>query len=238
MPISINKEFYRFFKGKYMQSNYNINTASQSSAIEINKVLKNTYMLLAMTLAFSAVIAGITASLNLPSPGFIVALVGIYGLMFLVHKTANSSMGIVSVFAFTGFLGYITGPLISMYVGAGAGDLVVVALGGTGLIFFALSAYVLTTKKDMSFLNGMLFAGFWVLIIAMVANIFLALPALGLVISSLFILFSSAIILKQTSDIIRGGETNYILATLTLFVSLYNIFTSLLHLLGAFGGDD
>jgi modulator of FtsH protease len=220
-----------------MQSNISLQ-ASKSSAIEINKVLKNTYMLLSMTLAFSAVIAGFAAYLNLPHPGMIVSLVGVYGLMFLVHKTADSSAGLLSVFAFTGFLGYITGPIIGMYVQSGGTDLVVMALGGTGFIFFALSAYVLTTKKDMSFLNGMLFAGFWVLVITMVANMFLNIPALGLAISALFILFSSGIILKQTSDIIQGGERNYIIATLTLFVSIYNIFMSLLHILGVTNGDD
>ncbi|NQZ24321.1 MAG: Bax inhibitor-1/YccA family protein [Colwellia sp.] len=220
-----------------MQSNISLQ-GSKSSAIEINKVLKNTYMLLSMTLAFSAVVAGFSAYLNLPHPGMIVSLVGVYGLMFLVHKTADSSAGLLSVFAFTGFLGYITGPIIGMYVASGGTDLVVMALGGTGFIFFALSAFVLTTKKDMSFLNGMLFAGFWVLIITMVANMFLNIPALGLAISALFILFSSGIILKQTSDIIQGGERNYIIATLTLFVSIYNIFMSLLHILGVTSGDD
>ena len=220
-----------------MQSNISLN-ASRSSAIEINKVLKNTYMLLSMTLAFSAVISAITAYLNLPYPGMMVSLIGVYGLMFLVHKTANSSVGLLSVFAFTGFLGYITGPMIGMFIEGGAADLVIMALGGTGFIFFALSAYVLTTKRDMSFLNGMLQAGFWVLVISMIANAFLNIPALSLAISSLFILFSSAIILKQTSDIIHGGERNYILATVTLFVSLYNIFVSLLQILGIFGGDD
>ena len=221
-----------------MQSPVGFNTTSQASTLEINKVLRSTYMLLSMTLVFSAIIAAVSVALNLPSPGLILTLVGVYGLMFLTYKTANSSMGILSVFAFTGFLGYTIAPLISYAVGTGAGDLVVISLGGTGLIFFALSGYALTTKKDMSFLNGMLFAGFWVLIIAMVANMFLQIPAIGLAISAMFILFSSAIILKQTSDIIHGGERNYILATVTLFVSLYNIFSSLLHILLSLTGSD
>ncbi|TLU66206.1 Bax inhibitor-1/YccA family protein [Thalassotalea litorea] len=222
-----------------MQSPVGFNTASQLSTVEINKVLRNTYTLLAMTLIFSAIVATAAIALNLPSPGLIVTLIGVYGLMFLVYKTANSAMGLVSVFAFTGFLGYTIAPMVGYALGAGAADLVVLSLGGTGLIFFGLSAYALTTKKDMSFLNGMLVAGFWVLVIAMIGNIFLQIPALSLAISALFILFSSAIILKQTSDIVNGGETNYIVATVTLFVSLYNIFSSLLHLLMAFaGGDD
>ncbi|WP_394174427.1 Bax inhibitor-1/YccA family protein [Thalassotalea litorea] len=221
-----------------MQSPVGFNTASQLSTVEINKVLRNTYSLLAMTLIFSAIVATAAIALNLPYPGIWVSLIGIYGLMFLVYKTANSAMGLVSVFAFTGFLGYTIAPMVGYALGSGAADLVVLSLGGTGLIFFGLSAYALTTKRDMSFLNGMLVAGFWVLIIAMIGNLFLQIPALSLAISALFILFSSAIILKQTSDIVHGGETNYILATVTLFVSLYNIFSSLLHLLMAFTGSD
>ena len=220
-----------------MQYN-SVSSASQASALETNKVLRNTYMLLAMTLAFSAVVAGVSMALGLPHPGLIISLVGTYGLLFLVYKTANSSTGLLSVFAFTGFLGYTMGPILNMVMGAGGGEMIMTALGGTALIFFALSGYVLTTKKDMSFLNGMLFAGFWVLVVAMIANIFLQIPALSLGLSAMFILFSSGVILVQTSDIIRGGERNYIMATVTLFVSLYNIFLSLLQLLMAFGGND
>ncbi|MDN4503246.1 Bax inhibitor-1/YccA family protein [Alteromonadaceae bacterium BrNp21-10] len=212
--------------------------ASEASVLQTNKVLRSTYMLLAMTLAFSAAVAGFSMMLNLPHPGFLLTIVGFYGLLFLVHKTANSGAGVLSVFAFTGFLGYTLGPILNMVIGAGGGEMVTTALGGTALIFFALSAYVLTTKKDMSFLNGMLFAGFWVILIGMVANIFLNIPALSLGMSALFILFSSGVILLQTSNIIKGGERNYILATVTLYVSIYNIFLSLLHLLMAFGGSD
>jgi modulator of FtsH protease len=222
-----------------MEQNSMYQTASAGSAIEINKVLRNTYTLLAMTLAFSAAVAGISMSLGLPHPGLIITLVGFYGLLFLVHKTAESSMGVVSCFAFTGFLGYTLGPILNMVIGAGGGDLVMIALGGTALIFFSLSAYVLTTKKDMSFMGGMMTALFVVLIVGMIANIFMQIPALSLAMSALFILFSSGAILMQTSSIINGGERNYILATVTLFVSLYNIFISLIHLLMAFtGGDD
>ncbi len=212
--------------------------ASQGSAIEINKVLRNTYSLLAMTLAFAAAVAGTTMALNLPHPGLIITLVGFYGLLFLVHKTAESGAGVLSCFAFTGFLGYTLGPILNMVIGAGGGELVMFALGGTALIFFALSAYVLTTKKDMSFMGGMMTALFVVLIVGMIANIFLSIPALSLAMSALFILFSSGAILMQTSSIIHGGERNYILATVTLFVSLYNIFISLLNLLMAFAGND
>lgn len=221
-----------------MEQRSTYNTASEASVLETNKVLRNTYMLLAMTLAFSAAVAGISMALNLPHPGFILLLVGFYGLLFLVHKTANTSMGIVSVFALTGFMGYTLGPILNMVISYGGADVVMTALGGTAMVFFGLSAYVLTTKKDMSFMGGMMHAGFWVLIAAVIANLFLQMPALNLAISSIFILFSSGAILMQTSAIIHGGERNYVLATVTLYVSIYNIFLSLINLLTAFGGDD
>lgn len=221
-----------------MEHNSAIQSVSAGSSIEINKVLRNTYSLLAMTLLFSAVVAGITMALNLPHPGLIISLVGIYGLMFLVHKTAESSTGVISIFAFTGFLGYTIGPMLNMVIGSGGGDLVVMAMAGTAAIFFSLSAYVLVTKKDMSFMGGMMFALVIVALVAMVANLFLNIPALGLAVSSLFIILSAGMILMQTSSIIHGGERNYILATITLFVAIYNLFTSLLHLLMAFGGGD
>ncbi|WP_017223696.1 Bax inhibitor-1/YccA family protein [Moritella dasanensis] len=217
---------------------HTIQTKSQESVLATNKVLRNTYMLLAMTLAFSAIIAAAVVSLNLPAPGLIITLVGVYGLMYLTEKNRNNSMGILFVFLFTGFLGYTVGPLISRYIGAGMGDIVVLAFAGTAFTFFGLSAYVLTTKKDMSFLSGMMTAGFVVLIVAMVGNIFLQIPALSLAISSMFIMFSSGAILMQTSSIIKGGETSYISATVTIFVSLYNIFVSLLQILGIMSSDD
>ncbi|MFT5805908.1 MAG: modulator of FtsH protease [Moritella dasanensis] len=217
---------------------HTIQTKSQESVLATNKVLRNTYMLLAMTLAFSAIIAAAVVSLNLPAPGLIITLVGVYGLMYLTEKNRNNSMGILFVFLFTGFLGYTVGPLISRYISAGMGDIVVLAFAGTAFTFFGLSAYVLTTKKDMSFLSGMMTAGFVVLIVAMVGNIFLQIPALSLAISSMFIMFSSGAILMQTSSIIKGGETSYISATVTIFVSLYNIFVSLLQILGIMSSDD
>jgi modulator of FtsH protease len=219
----------------------NNRTAYQSestSVLQTNKVLRSTYTLLAMTLAFAAAVAGAAMAFNLPHPGLIITLVGFYGLLFLVHKTANSSTGLLSVFAFTGFLGYTLGPILNMVIGNGGGDIVMLALGGTALTFFGVSAYALTTKRDLSFLNGMMMAGFWVLIVAVIANMFLQIPALSLAISSIFILFSSGAILLQTQAIVKGGETNYILATVTLFVSIYNIFLSLIHILTAFGGND
>ena len=203
----------------------------RTSLLSTHKVLRNTYFLLSLTLAFSAITATASTVLMLPSPGLILTLVGM-GLMFLTYKTADKPVGILSAFAFTGFLGYILGPILNTYLSAGMGDVIGMALGGTALVFFSCSAYVLTTRKDMSFLGGMLMAGIVVVLIGMVANIFLQLPALHLAISAVFILISSGAILFETSNIIRGGETNYIRATVSLYVSLYNIFVSLLSILG------
>ncbi|RWU12137.1 Bax inhibitor-1/YccA family protein [Pseudidiomarina gelatinasegens] len=224
-----------------MSNQAHISTAQRGETVlQTNKVLRNTYMLLGLTLAFSAFTAFIAASMGLPHPGFIITLVGFYGLLFLVHKTANSAAGLVSVFALTGFMGYTLGPILGSISAIGpAGDqIIMTALGGTALTFFALSAYVLTTKKDMSFLGGMMTALFVVVLVAFVANIFMNVPALSLTLSALFILFSAGAILMQTSAIIHGGERNYVLATVTLYVSIYNIFVSLLHILTAFGGDE
>ena len=209
-----------------------------SLLLSTHKVLRNTYFLLGLTLAFSALVAYISMSLNLPRPGILITLVGFYGLLFLTNSLANSGAGILAAFAFTGFLGYTLGPILNMYVGAGLSDLVVLALGGTAAVFFACSAYVLTTQKDMSFLAGMMFSLFIVLLIGMIANIFLNMPALHIAMSALFVVFSSAAILFETSNIIHGGETNYIRATVSLFVSLYNLFISLLNLLTIFSRDE
>lgn len=222
-----------------MENNTMYQRASSTSVLEINKVLRNTYALLAMTLMFSAAMAGVAM---MSGVGFInpfVLLAGFYGLLFLTHKTQDSAFGVVSVFALTGFMGFTLGPILSAYIGAGMGDIVMMAFGGTAVIFFALSGYVLTTRKDMSFIGGMLVALTVVVLIGMVANLFLAIPALSLAMSAMFMLLSSGLILYKTSEIIHGGETNYISATVTLFVSLYNIFISLLNILTALtGGDD
>jgi len=211
---------------------YTRTSSQQQSALQTNKVLRNTYALLAITLLWSAMVAGVTMALNLPSPGILIMLVGFYGLLFLTEKNRNNGMGLVFTFLFTGFLGYTVGPLINMYVGAGMGDIVLTALGGTGLAFIGASAYALTTKRDLSMLGGLIMSLFVVLIVGMIASIFLQSTLLHLVLSSLFIIFSTLAILYTTQGIIRGGETNYISATITLFVSIYNIFISLLSILG------
>lgn len=212
-------------------------TATQTGVLQTNKVLRNTYALLSMTLLWSAVIAGISMAMNLPRPGLIITLVGFYGLMFLIEKNRNSSLGVVFAFLFTGFLGYTLGPILNMYVSHGMGDVVITALGGTALTFMAASAYALTTKRDLSFLNGLLMAGFVVLLVGMIANIFLHMPMIYLAMSGLFVLFSTGAILLTTQQIVRGGETNYISATITLYVSIYNLFLSLLSILGVMNDD-
>ena len=212
--------------------------AGSQSLISTHKVLRNTYLLLGMTLVFSSLVAFIAMSTNAPALPWWGFLVGFYGLLFLTNATANSATGLLSVFALTGFLGYTLGPILNRYVGAGLGDAVVLALGATALVFFACSAYVLTTKKDMSFLNGMMMALFVVVLVGVIANIFLAMPALSLALSGLFVIFSSGAILLTTSNIIQGGETNYIRATVDLYVSLYNLFVSFLQIFGVLGNDD
>lgn len=213
-------------------------TGSRESALATNKVLRNTYFLLGLTLLWSAVVAMTSMMLNLPYPGIIITLVGFYGLMFLTERNRNSSLGLVFTFLFTGFVGYTLGPILNMYIGAGLGFAIVPALGGTALTFLACSAYALTTKRDLSFLNGMLMAGFVIILVGMIANIFLQMPMIYLALSGMFVLFSSAAILLTTQSIVRGGETNYISATLTLYISIYNLFLSLLQILGVMGSDD
>jgi len=208
-------------------------SSSRAGALlSTHRVLRNTYFLLALTLGVSALTATASTLLRLPSPGMLLTLVGFYGLMFLTYRTADRPVGILAAFALTGFMGYTLGPLLSSLLSVGAGDIIMLALGGTALVFFCCSAYVLTTRKDMSFLSGMMMAGFVVLLVAVIANLFLQIPALSLAISCLFILFSAGAILWETSNIIHGGETNYIRATVSLYVSLYNVFVSLLSILG------
>lgn len=221
-----------------MQSNM-FQTATQSSAIEINKVLKNTYMLLGMTLAFSAVTASISMAMNLSHIAALVMMLVAFGLLFVVNKQADKASGLFWVFGFTGLMGASIGPMLNMYAAMpNGGSLIMQALGGTALIFFSLSAYALTSKKDFSFMGGFLMVGLIVVIIAAVANIFFQIPAISLAISSAIILIMSGLILFDTSRIINGGERNYIRATVSLYLNVFNIFTSLLHLLGVFNSDD
>ncbi|CEK11158.1 Bax inhibitor-1/YccA family protein [Legionella hackeliae] len=210
------------------------------AVLATNKVLRNTYLLLGMTFLFSALTAYTAFAVNAKPLNPLLMIVGVYGLMFLTHALRNSALGLIAVFAFTGFLGYTLGPILNFYVSnfSNGHQLIGTALGGTGIIFFGLSGYALTTRKDFSYLGGFLFVGVMVALLAMIAGIFFQIPALQLVISAAFVLISSGLILFQTSEIIHGGETNYISATVSLFVSIYNLFVSLLNLLSAFSGRD
>lgn len=212
---------------------------SQASILATNKLLRNTYSLLAMTLAFSAFTAGLSMMFNLPHPGLLITMVGYFGLLFLTTKLRNSGWGIVSVFGLTGFMGLTLGPILSMYLSLPNGSqLIMQALGGTAIIFFTLSAYAIQSKKDFSFMGGFLMVGIIVAFLAGLGAYFFEMPGLSLAVSAMFVLLMSGLILYQTSAIIHGGETNYIMATVTLYVSIYNLFLSLLQLLGAFSGDD
>lgn len=214
-------------------------TRGQTSMVSANKVLRNTYALLAMTLLFSAVTAGAAMAMGIERMNIFVFFIGAYGLMFLVHKTANSATGLLATFAFTGFMGFTLGPILSAYLAVPNGAaLIMNALMMTGATFIGLSAVALITKKDFSFLGNFLLAGAIVLILAMVAALIFNIPTLSLAVSAGFVLFASAAILFQTSEIVhRAGETNYILATITLYVSIYNLFISLLSILGVMSSD-
>ena len=214
-------------------------TGTAGSALATNKVLRNTYMLLSMTLLFSAATAGIAMAMNLGhGAALALTLVG-FGLLFVVNRTADSSKGIVAIFAFTGVMGASLGPMLNSYLSLSNGPaLVMQALGGTALVFFTLSGYVLTTRKDFSFMGGFLMVGLMVMVVAGIANLFFQVPAVSLAISAAAVLIMSGLILFDTSRIIHGGETNYIRATVALYLDIYLLFTHLLHLLGVFGGDD
>jgi modulator of FtsH protease len=193
-----------------------------------------------MTLLFSAGTAAAAMAFDLPHPGIVVTLVGYFGLLFLTNRFSNSALGIVFVFALTGFMGMTLGPVLNMYVKAFSNgtELIMMALGGTGVMFLGLSAYALTTRKDFSFITGFLMVGVWVAFFAGIAALVFSIPMLSLAVSAMFIVLMSGMILLQTSQIINGGETNYILATVSLYVSLFNLFTSLLQILGVYGSDD
>jgi modulator of FtsH protease len=221
---------------------YSVNTVgnqSQESTFATNKVIRNTYSLLSMTLMFSAVTAGASMALNLPHPGLILTLVGYFGLLFLTSKFRDTGLGLAFVFALTGFMGYTLGPILNAYMGmANGSQIVTTAMAGTGAIFLGLSGYALTSRKDFSFMGGFLITGILVAFLAGLGAMIFDMPGLSLAVSAMFVLLMSGLILYETSNIIHGGETNYIMATVTLYVSIFNLFTSLLHLLGFMSGDE
>jgi modulator of FtsH protease len=217
----------------------NTTVRTQTAVLATNKVIRNTYTLLSITLLFSALTAGASMALNLPHPGLLLTLGGYFGLLFATAKFRNSSLGLVFVFALTGFMGYTLGPILNAYMALpNGGQVVMTAMGATGAIFLGLSGYALATRKDFSFMGGFLMVGILVAFMAGLGAVFFEMPGLSLAVSSMFVLLMAGLILYETSNIIHGGETNYIMATVTLFVAIFNLFTSLLHLLGFMNGEE
>lgn len=210
------------------------------SVLATNTVLRNTYLLLSLTFVFSAITAGLAMISNAGPVNPLITLVGYFGLLFVTTRLRDSIWGLAAIFALTGFMGYTLGPLLNMYLHhfVNGSQLIMTALGGTGLTFFALSGYALITRKDFSFMAGFLMVGMIVAFLASLGALFFHVSGLMLAVSAMFVLLSSGMILLQTSQIIHGGETNYIMATITLYVSLYNLFISLLNLLGFFSSRD
>lgn len=223
---------------QYENSEYVV-LSSKEAALSTNQVLRKTYFLLSLTLLFSAFTALITMGGLLPYPGPVVTVIGMFGLMILAQTLRNSRWGLFAVFAFTGFMGYALAPLLSFYLQTytNGGSLLTAALAGTGVIFLALSFYTLVTRKDFSYMGGFLFVAISVAFLASIASIFLKIAILPVLVSSAFVLISSGLILFQTSQIIHGGERNYIMATISLYVALFNLFVSLLNILSFFGGN-
>ena len=207
--------------------------------VEVKRVLRNTYALLAMTLLFSAIVASASVAYRLPAPGMILTLAGYFGLLFAIHKMQNSAWALPAVFALTGFMGYTLGPLLTHSLALpGGAQTVSLALAATGATFLSLSAYVLLTRRDFSFMGGFLFCGMVIALIAGIAAMVFETAALGLAVSAMVALLSAGLILFETSRIVNGGENNYVLATVGLYVSVFNLFTSLLSLFGIGGSGD
>ena len=228
-----------------MQNISTIQSVQTASEASVSKVLRNTYMLLGLTLGFSALTAGVAMAVDLShGAGLVMSLVALGLVWFVLPKTANSSTGLLVVFAFTGLIGASLGPILNQYLKmTNGGTIIMQALGGTAIVFIGLSAYVLTTRKNFNFLGGFVAAGMMLMLAAcvflMLASFFgYQFSTMNLVLSAGIVLLMSALILYQTSEIVNGGETNYILATTTLFMSIINLFTSLLHLLGFANSDD
>ena len=210
-----------------------------TSELSTNRVLRNTYALLSATLFFSAVIAAASAALKMPHPGIALTLLGFFGLLYATTRLRNSAWGLAAVFGLTGFMGYTMGPVVSHYLAMPDGhQVVMMAMGGTASIFVGLSAYALTTRKDFSFMGGFLMAGIIVAFLVGLGAIFFQVPALSLTVSAAFVLLMAGLILFETSRIVHGGETNYIMATVGLYVSIYNLFSSLLALIGFGNSSD
>lgn len=222
-----------------MSSNDYLAQSSEASILATNKVLRNTYILLSLTLLFSAVTASVAMAMNATPMNPLIMMACYFGLLFAVSAFQNTGLGLLMVFLLTGFLGYTLGPVLTAVItnfNNGA-QLVATSFGATGVIFLALSGYVMSTRSNFSYLGGFLFVGFCVAILAVIANIFMQIPMLQLILSAVIVLLASGMILYETSNIIHGGETNYIMATVSLYVALFNIFINLLHIFTALAGQ-
>jgi len=217
---------------------YAVSADRHENVLATNKVIRNTFMLLSMTILFSALMATVSIVTNLQIP-FLFTLGGYFGLLYLVHTTAHSAVGLVSVFAFTGFMGLTIGPILNMYIyGFSNGPQIVAAsLGATGVIFFSLSGYAMTSQRNFNYLGGFLFTGMMIAILASIAGMFFQVPALHLAVSSVVVMLMSGYILFETSQLVHGAQTNYILATVSLYVTLFNLFINLLHIIGSLAGN-
>jgi modulator of FtsH protease len=229
-------EFEDMEQKKYQPNNTSSGIQATALSPEVSKVLRSTYMLLGTTLTFSALMAGLSMAIGAPHFG-LMTLIPYFLCLWMVEKNKNKASGILWVFALTGWLGFTMGPILNMYLAVKGAEPIMLALSSTALVFFASSAFVLTTRKNLSFMGGFLSIGIIVAFVAMIANIFLQIPVLSLTISAVFAFVSAGIIMWQTSEIIHGGERNYISATVTLFVMIYNLFLSLLQLFGIMGED-
>jgi modulator of FtsH protease len=209
------------------------------NTVEVNRVLRNTYLLLSLTLLFSAACSWYAMSINARPVGIFILLVGMFGLYFLTYATRKSGWGILSIFAYTGFMGYVLGPILNMYIkGFSNGpQIIITALGATGVVFVGLSAYTLISRKNFSYLGGAIAIGALLAFLVGIGAALFNLPMLQLMVSGAFALISAGYILFTTSSIINGGERNYILATVTLYVAIFNLFVSLLNILGALSGN-
>jgi len=212
----------------------------EAPALATNKLIRNTYILLSLTLAFTAIMSGVAMAIKMPPMPWFVVLIGYFGLLFLTTSLRNSVWGLVSVFALTGFMGLTLGPILSLYMSffSNGAQLVSMAFGTTAVMFLGLSGYALTTRKDFSFMGGFLMTGILVAFIGSLVAVIFSIPALSMAVSVTFVMLMSGLILYQTSEMVHGGETNYILATIGLYVSIYNMFTSLLQLFGFMGGEE
>ena len=222
-----------------MQSNFDhIIRSRENVNLEINKVLRNTYMLLSLTIFFSSVIAFLSMNYGTRiSPLYF--FLSFFVFSFLINLFKDSFLGLVFVFLFTGFLGYAIGPVLNIYLSLKNGkELVIFALFSTGSIFSFLSLYVLVTKKNFDFLRGFLFIGVIIVCLSFIFSLFFSMPLMHLLISGFIVILSSGFILYDTSRVVNGGETNYILATVSLYLNIYNLFMSLLHLFGFLSDRD